>query len=75
MMIIDRLKNLIGKFRKGDAPFQTAGDNIFSKHDIYTEKFAVIAEEVEKVYPGQPVIVIDNRNIRIFAKKADKLFL
>ena len=37
MFIIDSLENLIGKFRKRDARFQTAGYDFFCEHDINGE--------------------------------------
>ena len=73
MLKVDRLQYLVGKFRKGNARFQTACDNFLRQHRIDAEQLAVIAEEVQQINFAQPVVVIHERNIRAFAEQMNEL--
>ncbi len=46
--IVDGLENLVRKFGKGNARFQTGRHHIFGKHRIDIEKFSVITQKIEK---------------------------
>ena len=63
MLKVDRLQYLIGKFRKGNARFQTACDNFLCQHRIDAEQLAVIAEEIQQIDFAQPIVVVYERNI------------
>jgi hypothetical protein len=44
---IDRLENLIGELREGDARFKTRGDDLFREHVVDREKLAIVPKEIQ----------------------------
>ena len=72
---VDGLENLVGKFRKGNACFQTAGNDFLAEHDVDAEQFAIIAEEIEEADLAEPVIVIDEGDVFRIAEKMHELGL